>query len=111
MKEKVRKVTIKKDDRVKVISGKEVGKTGKVLKVFPGDRKAIVEGINFIKKAERPSQKMAKGGIVEKEAPIHLSNVMIICRNCNRASRVGRKKLDDGFSVRICKKCGEVLDR
>ncbi|MGB3976082.1 MAG: 50S ribosomal protein L24 [bacterium] len=111
MKEKHRKVQIKKEDRVKVIAGKELGKIGRVLKVFPDSEKAIVEGINFIKKAERPSQKMAKGGIVQKEAPIHLSNLMVVCRNCNRASRLGRKKLDDGFSVRVCKKCGELLDR
>ena len=111
MKEKNRKVFIKKEDRVKVIAGKELGKIGRVLKVFPDSEKAIVEGINFIKKAARPSQKMAKGGIVQKEAPIHLSNLMVVCKNCNRASRVGRKKQDDGFSVRVCKKCGELLDR
>ena len=111
MKEKTRKVLIKKEDRVKVIAGKELGKIGRVLKVFPSSEKAIVEGINFIKKAERPSQKMAKGGIIQKEAPIHLSNLMVICRNCNRASRIGRKRLEDGFSARVCKKCGGFLDR
>ncbi len=111
MKEKTGKLNVKKDDKVKVIAGKEVGKTGKVLKVFPQKKRAIIEGINFIKKAERPSQRMAKGGIVEKEGPVHVSNLIVICRNCSKTTRVGRRKMDDGDSVRVCKKCGEILDR
>jgi large subunit ribosomal protein L24 len=111
MKQKTEKINVKKDDKVKVIAGKEVGKTGKVLKIFPKKRRAIIEGINFIKKAERPSQRMAKGGIVEKEGPVQLSNLMVVCRNCSKATRVARKKMDDGYSVRVCKKCGEILDR
>ncbi len=111
MKNVQNKLTIKREDQVKVLAGKEVGKTGKVLKIIPQERRAIVEGINFIKKSERPSQKMQKGGIVEKEAPVHLSNLMVICKHCNKPTRTGRKKIDNGFSVRVCKKCGEIIDK
>lgn len=105
------KVHIKRNDQVRVLAGREVGKQGKVLKVFPEKQRAIVEGLNFIKKAERPSQKMAQGGIVEKEAPLHVSNLQVICKHCNRPTRTGSKRLDDGKAVRTCKKCGEVLER
>lgn len=111
MKKTSNKLTIKREDQVKVLTGKEVGKTGKVLKIIPEKQRAIVEGINFIKKSERPSKKMQKGGIIEKEAPVHLSNLMVICKHCNRPTRTGRKKVDDGFSVRVCKKCGEIIDK
>jgi len=105
------KMSIKKNDQVKILAGREVGKQGKVLKVFPQTQRAIVEGLNFIKKAERPSQKMAQGGIVEKEAPLHVSNLQVICKHCNKPTRTGRKRIEDGSVVRICKKCGEVLER
>ncbi|MBN1879928.1 50S ribosomal protein L24 [bacterium] len=111
MKKTSNKLAIKREDQVKVLTGKEVGKTGKVLKIIPQKQRAIVEGINFIKKAERPSQRMQKGGIVEKEAPVHLSNLMVICKHCNKPTRIGRTKVDDGFSVRVCKKCGEIIDK
>ena len=105
------KLHVKKNDQVRVIAGKELGKQGKVLKVFPQTRRAIIEGLNFIKKAERPSQRMAQGGIVEKEAPIHVSNLQVICKHCGQATRTGRKKIEGGATVRVCKKCGEVLER
>lgn len=104
---------IHKGDMVKIMSGSfdYRNKTGKVLKVFPDKDRIIVEGINIIKRHMRPSQKSPKGGILEKEAPIHVSKVMIICGKCNRTTRVGYKFLDDGSKVRICKHqdCGEIL--
>lgn len=106
-----KKMSIKKNDQVKVIAGREIGKQGKVLKVFPQTERAIVEGINFIKKAERPSQRMAQGGIIEKEAPLHVSNLMVVCRHCRQATRTARTRTEDGKVVRSCKKCGEVLER
>jgi len=106
-----KKMNIKRNDQVKVIAGREVGKQGKVLKVFPKTQRAIVEGLNFIKKAERASQKMAQGGIVEKEAPLHVSNLMVICRHCRQPTRTGKQRTEDGNVVRLCKKCGEVLER
>jgi large subunit ribosomal protein L24 len=98
-----------KNDTVLVVSGNYTGKKGKVLKVFPKNRRIIVEGVNFIKRHTRPSQKNQQGGIVEKEAPIDVSNVMVICSNCNSPSRIGRKVLEDGKRARICKNCGEML--
>lgn len=109
--EKKVKLNIKRNDQVKVIAGREVGKQGKVLKVFPKSQRAIVEGLNFIKKAERPSQKMAQGGIIEKEAPLHVSNLMVICRHCRKPTRTGNRRTEDGKVVRLCKKCGEVLEK
>lgn len=98
-----------KNDTVVVIAGNDKGKKGKVLKVFPKRERIIVEGVNFIKRHTRPTQKNPKGGIVEKEAPIHASNVMVVCPKCNQTTRVGRHKLDDGKKVRICKSCQEML--
>ena len=100
---------IKKGDMVEVITGKEKGKTGKVMKVLSEEGRVIVEKLNFIKRHARPDAK-GKGGILEKEGSIHLSNVMRICEKCNTASRTGYKTLEDGKKVRICRKCSEVLD-
>jgi len=108
---KTTKLHIKRNDQVKVIAGRELGKQGKVLKVFPKTQRAIVEGLNFIKKAERPSQKMSQGGIIEKEAPMHISNLMVICRHCRQPTRTGTRRTEGGKVVRLCKKCGEVLER
>ncbi len=102
---------IKKNDQVYVLSGKDRGKTGKVLKVMPDTSRAIVEGINFIQKHTRANpQKNVKGGILPKESSIHLSNLMIVCRRCNEHSRVGLSVMQDGRKVRICKSCNELLD-
>jgi large subunit ribosomal protein L24 len=96
---------IKKNDMVLVISGKDKGKQGKVLEVFPKEKRAIVEKINLVKKAMRPRSQEQRGGIVSVEAPIYLSKLMLICKSCNRPTRVGFKILEDGTKTRICKKC------
>ncbi|MEW5807252.1 MAG: 50S ribosomal protein L24 [Acidobacteriota bacterium] len=103
---------IRKNDTVKVIAGKERGKQGKVLKVFPKERTAIVEGINFFKRHTRanPSRNI-KGGILEKEGPIHISNLMVICSECGKVVRVGHRILDDGKKIRICRKCGGMIGK
>jgi large subunit ribosomal protein L24 len=100
-----------KNDTVKVLAGKYRNKTGKVLKVFIKTNRVIVEGVNIIKRHTKPSQKNQQGGIVEKEAPIHASNLIVICPKCTRTTRIGHKRLDDGSKVRVCKyaDCGEIL--
>ncbi len=103
--------SLKKNDLVMVIAGKEKGKSGRILKVFSRKNRALIEKINFVKKHTRPSGQTRQGGIVEREAPIHVSNVMVICEKCNLPIRVGKKILDDGKKVRVCKKCGELLDK
>ncbi len=104
-------VKVKRNDRVKVITGKDKGKIGKVLHVDRKKMRVIVEGLNIVKKAKRPDQQNQKGGIIDIEAPIHISNVMVVCPKCNKPVRVKKKTLDDGKRVRICGKCGEVLDK
>jgi len=99
---------IKKGDTVIVVSGDDKGKVGKVLKVFPKKQRVIVEGVNFIKRHTRPSQKNPQGGIIEKEAPIHISNVMLWFNN--ERTKVGFKVLKDGKKVRYSKKTGEIID-
>ncbi len=100
-----------KNDTVKVLSGKYKGKVAKVLKTFPKEQRVIVEGVNIIKRHTKPSQKNQKGGIIEKEAPIDASKVIVVCNKCNNPTRVGYKYLDDGTKVRVCKNpdCGEIL--
>ncbi len=104
------KLSVKKNDEVKIISGKDKGKIGKVLKVFPKKQRIIVERVNLIKKHMRANpKKQIQAGIIEKEAPIHVSKVMVICPECKRPARIGKKFLEDGSKVRICKKCGGVI--
>jgi len=103
------KIRLKKGDTVKVISGKEKGKTGKVLKTLRSENQVVVEKLNFVKKHQKPDAK-GKGGIVEKEGPIHLSNVAYLCGKCDTGVRIGFKVLDEGKKVRICLKCKEQLD-
>ena len=100
-----------KNDTVKVISGNYRGKIGKVLKVFPKKNRIIVEGVNLRKHHERPSQALPQGGIIEKEAPIHISNVKVVCPKCGRPTRVGIRILEDNSKVRYCKHqdCGEII--
>jgi large subunit ribosomal protein L24 len=98
-----------KNDIVKILTGKYSGKTGKVLKVFTKKNRVIVEGVNIIKRHTRPSQKNQQGGIVEKEAPIHVSNVMVVDPKTNVATRVGHKFLEDKSKVRISRSSGEIL--
>ncbi|MBW1971342.1 MAG: 50S ribosomal protein L24 [Deltaproteobacteria bacterium] len=102
---------IKVNDLVMVVSGKERGKSGRILKVFPKKNRVIVEKINFIKRHTRPGSASRQGGILEKEGTIHISNVMILCDKCNRPVRVGHLTLEDGKKVRVCKRCGEVIDK
>lgn len=101
---------IRKNDTVLVISGKDRGKKGKVRFVYPKDERITVEGINFIKKHTRAMGQVRQAGIIEREAPIHISSVMLLCNRCNRPTRVGFRFLEDGRKVRICRSCGEVLD-
>jgi len=100
---------IKKDDKVIVLAGKEQGKIGNVLKVDIEKGCAIVEKINVMKRHSRARSKTPKGGIIEKEAPIHISNLMLICNKCAEPTRIGKRTLEDGSRVRVCKKCGELL--
>jgi large subunit ribosomal protein L24 len=94
-----------------VLSGKDRGKAGKVLKVFPDTSRAIVEGLNFIHKHTRANpQRNIKGGILPKESSIHISNLMVLCKRCNERSRVGFSLMQDGRKVRVCKSCDELLD-
>ena len=103
---------IRKNDSVIVITGRDRGKRGRVLRVIPDKRRVIVEGVNFIKRHTRPNpQKNIKGGIVEREAPLSASNVQLVCPECSNPTRVGRKRLDDGRSVRYCRKCKGVVDK
>lgn len=104
------KLKVKKGDTVVVITGKDAGHKGKILEVLPVENRVVVEGVNVVKRHTKPTQQMPQGGIVEKEASIHGSNVMVYCSKCGKPSRVGKKVLDNGNKVRFCKKCGEVLD-
>lgn len=105
-----RNLKIKKNDKVVVLAGKEKGKIGAVLKVEEGRDFAIVEKVNMVKRHSRPGGKNAQGGIIEKEAPIHISNLMLVCSKCAEPSRFGKRLLDDGSKVRVCRKCGELLE-
>ena len=101
-----------KDDTVLVIAGKDRGKKGRVLRIVIKKGQAVVEGVQLLKRHTKPNpQKNVKGGIVEKEAPVHLSNLMVVCRDCGKAVRVGHKRLDDGRKVRYCRKCNGTIDK
>lgn len=101
---------IRKNDSVMVIAGKERGKTGKVLRMLPDEDAVIIERVNLVKRHTKPRGPQQPGGIVEKEASIHASNIMIMCDRCNAPVRVGHKLLADGKKIRICRRCGEALD-
>ena len=103
-------LNIRTGDKVKVIAGKDKGKEAKVLATMPYKSRVIVERVNMIKKSQRPTQRNPKGGILEIEAPLHVSNVMLVCPSCSQATRVGRKRVD-GTRVRVCKKCGNDIDK
>lgn len=104
------KMHIKRDDTVQVITGVDKGKKGKVLKVIPSERKVIVEGVGFVTKHTKPRKQGDTGGIIKQEAAIYASKVMHICNKCGKATRIGRKVLDNGKSVRYCKHCGETFN-
>jgi len=111
MKSSNNKMHVKKGDNVIVISGKDKGKKGRVLHAFPGENRVLVEGVNMIKKHSRPSKANPQGGILNQEAPIHASNVMIVDPKTGEATRIGNKVLDNGKKVRVAKKSGETLDK
>ena len=103
---------IRKNDNVLVITGKNRGSKGRVLKVDPEKNRLVVEGVNIIKRHTKPNpQKNIKGGVVEREASVHASNVQLVCPECGKQTRVGRKVLGDGRKVRICRKCEGVVDK
>lgn len=104
------KLRIKQGDKVTVISGKDKTKTGRVLKVFPAESRVLVEGVNVVKRHTKPNASMPEGGILEKEAPIHVSNVALLDPKTNQATRVGYKLLADGTKVRYAKKSGETIE-
>jgi large subunit ribosomal protein L24 len=93
-----------------VIAGKDKGKKGKVRLSYPKDERLLVDGINFIKRHARATGQVRQAGIIEREAPIHVSNLMLVCNKCNRPTRIGFRFLEDGKKVRFCKSCHEVID-
>jgi len=104
------KIRIKKDDKVKVLTGKDKGKIGTVLKVVQKTNRIVVENINVVKVHQRPSQTNPQGGIVEKAMPMDVSNLMLMCNSCVKPTRIGIKQLEDGKRVRVCKKCNQQID-
>ena len=102
----------RKNDSVVVVAGKDRGKKGRVLKVFPKQNRVVIEGVNFIKRHTRPNPRAnIKGGIVEREASVHASNVQIVCPECGAPTRIGRQLLGDGRKVRVCRKCDGAVDK
>ncbi len=106
-----RKFHLKKDDIVQVVAGKEKGKKGKVLSFMPDQSRVKIEKLNMVKRHMKGDGKTRQAGILEIESSIHISNVLLVCDKCGKGVRIKRKKLEDGKRVRICQKCGEVIDR
>ncbi len=104
------KTYLKKDDQVEVIAGKDKGRVGKILRLQPNADTAVVERINMIKRHTKPTEMNQQGQIVEREAPIHISNLQLICPECTKTGRIGKKFLEDGVKVRYCKSCGESIE-
>jgi large subunit ribosomal protein L24 len=102
---------VRRGDTVGVIAGKERGKRGKVLRVLRDSDRVVIEHVNMIKRHQRPTPKLRQGGIIEREGPLAVSNVLLVCGRCNRPVRVGIKVLNDGRKVRACKRCGESVDK
>jgi large subunit ribosomal protein L24 len=106
------RINLKKNDTVQVIAGRDAGKQGKILKVIPEKNRVIVQGVSFVKKHTRPNpQRNIKGGIAEREGAIHASNVMVVCGECGKRTRIGHKLLVDGTKTRICRRCEGALDK
>ena len=105
------RLSVKRGDIVAVIAGRERGKRGKVLRLIPDRQRVVVERVNMIKRHQRPTQKLRQGGIIEREGPLHISNVMVVCPKCDRPTRTGVQLLADGKKVRVCKHCQETIDR
>ena len=104
-------IHVRRGDLVGVIAGKERGKRGKVLRVIRESDRVIVEHLNMIKRHQRPTQKLRQGGIIEREGPLAVSNVLVVCARCDRPVRTGVRELADGRKARVCKRCGESVDR
>jgi large subunit ribosomal protein L24 len=103
---------LRKNDNVLVVTGRDRGKRGRVLRVIPAKGRLIVEGVNFIKRHTKANpQKNVKGGIIEREAPLHASNVQLVCPECGAPTRIGNRRLEDGTRVRFCRKCKGVVDK
>lgn len=102
---------VKKGDTVKILSGKDKGKTGEILRSIPQRQRVVVEKCNMAKKAMRPTQQNPQGGITTVEAPLHVSNVMLVCPNCKEATRTSKRVNEQGKKVRVCKKCGKDIDK
>jgi len=101
---------VRRDDTVLIIAGKDKGKIGKIKRVYPKTMRVLVEGVNIVKRHMRARSAEAPSGIVEMEAPIHISNVKLVCTSCGEPTRVGYIFIEEGRKVRVCKKCGEVID-
>lgn len=103
-------MNIKKGDTVQIMTGKDAGKKGKVIRAIPDNNKIVIEGANRAKRHSRPTRALPQGGILQIEQPLDVSNVMLVCSKCKKPARVGKKILDNDQKVRVCKRCGEVLD-
>ncbi|MDD2392481.1 MAG: 50S ribosomal protein L24 [Eubacteriales bacterium] len=103
------KVHVKKNDNVFVLTGKDAGKTGKVLEVDPAANRVIVEGVSMSVKHKKPRGRNQQGGIIHQESSVHASNVMVVCDKCKRPAKIGKKILPNGEKVRVCKSCGEIV--
>lgn len=106
-----KKLHVKKNDMVMIIAGKDKGKSGKVMRVLADKGRVVVENLNVVKRHTRPTRTNAEGGIIEKEAPLAASNVLLLCGACNKPTRTGIRILDDGSKARFCKKCNEIVDK
>lgn len=104
-------LSLRKDDLVMVMTGRARGKTGKILKILTERERALVEKVNLVKRHSRPTKAAPQGGIVEKEASLHLSNLMFYCNKCSKPVRLSVKFLNDGKKVRVCSKCKEIVDK
>ncbi|MFQ5574404.1 MAG: 50S ribosomal protein L24 [Terriglobia bacterium] len=105
------RMKVKKNDKVLVVAGKEKGKKGKVLQTLPDEGRVIVEGLAMVKRHTKPTQKGPQGGVIDKESPIPVSNVQVVCPSCGNPTRVGKKENADGPNVRVCRKCSGELDK
>ncbi len=106
-----KKLHVKKGDKIVILSGKDKGKTGKIIQALPKKSKVVVEGLNTVKRHTKPSQNLPQGGILVKEAPLHSAKVMLVCPACDQPTRIKKTSLASGAMVRTCKKCGEIIDK
>ena len=105
------KIGLKKGDKVLIIIGEDKGKKGKIVRIFPKKMQAVVEGVNFLKKHSKPTQKSPQGGIIKQEGALRISNIRLICNKCDKPTDIRRERIKEGKRVRVCKKCGEIIDK